>query len=72
MDVIVLTKVGGILGPFALIFGLVMNAIYELLVCGDTKCCVDDHFIYIDRKYFNAAADDQTAALFKSICSCHT
>lgn len=31
MDVIVLTKVGGILGPFALIFGLVMNAIYELL-----------------------------------------
>ena len=31
MDVIVLTNVGGILGPFALIFGLVMNAIYELL-----------------------------------------
>ena len=31
MDVIVLTKVGGILGPFALIFGLIMNAIYEVL-----------------------------------------
>ena len=31
MDVVVLTKVGGILGPFALIFGLIMNAIYEVL-----------------------------------------
>ena len=31
MDVIVLSKVTGILGPFASIFGLIMNAIYELL-----------------------------------------
>ena len=31
MDVVVLTKVGGILGPFAWIFGLIMNAIYEVL-----------------------------------------
>ncbi len=31
MDVITLSRVGGILGPFALIFGLVMNAIYNIL-----------------------------------------
>jgi YidC/Oxa1 family membrane protein insertase len=31
MDIVVLTKVGGILGPFAMIFGLIMNAIYEVL-----------------------------------------
>ena len=31
MDVVVLSKVGGILGPFAWIFGLIMNAIYEIL-----------------------------------------
>ena len=32
MDMIVLSKVGGILGPFALILGLIMNFIYEVLV----------------------------------------
>ena len=31
MDTIVLSKVGGILGPFAMIFGLILNAIYEVL-----------------------------------------
>ena len=31
MDMIVLSKVGGILGPFALILGLIMNFIYEVL-----------------------------------------
>lgn len=31
MDAITLSRVGGILGPFALIFGLVMNAIYNIL-----------------------------------------
>lgn len=31
MDIIVLSKVGGILGPFALILGLIMNFIYEVL-----------------------------------------
>ena len=32
MDAITLSRVGGILGPFALIFGLVMNIIYNFLV----------------------------------------
>ena len=31
MDAITLSRVGGILGPFALIFGLVMNGIYNIL-----------------------------------------
>ena len=31
MDAITLTRVGGILGPFAAIFGLVMNSIYNIL-----------------------------------------
>lgn len=31
MDAIVLSRVGGILGPFAAIFGLVMNGIYNIL-----------------------------------------
>ena len=31
MDMIVLSKVGGILGPFASILGLIMNSIYEVL-----------------------------------------
>ena len=31
MDAITLSRVGGILGPFALIFGLVMNTIYNIL-----------------------------------------
>ena len=31
MDAITLSRVGGILGPFALIFGLVMNSIYDIL-----------------------------------------
>lgn len=31
MDIIVLSKVGGILGPFAWILGLIMNFIYEFL-----------------------------------------
>lgn len=31
MDAIVLSRVGGILGPFAAIFGLVMNSIYDIL-----------------------------------------
>lgn len=31
MNAIVLSRVGGILGPFALIFGLIMNSIYDVL-----------------------------------------
>ena len=31
MDIVVLSKVGGILGPFAWILGLIMNLIYEFL-----------------------------------------
>ena len=31
MDGIVLSRVGGILGPFAWIFGLIMNSIYDVL-----------------------------------------
>lgn len=31
MNAVVLSRVGGILGPFALIFGLIMNSIYDVL-----------------------------------------
>ena len=31
MDAITLSRVGGILGPFAAIFGLVMNSVYDIL-----------------------------------------
>ena len=31
MEFLVLTKVGGILGPFATVLGFIINAIYEFL-----------------------------------------
>lgn len=59
MDMIVLSKVGGILGPFALILGLIMNFIYEVLgFSGDTKCCFGDYIIYINHQPFNVTIDD--------------
>ena len=70
MELLFLTKTGGILGPFATVLGWIINYIYKFLeLLGITRDLVSgDYFIYAGCQYHPSANDDQAAEILKAVC----
>ena len=69
MELLFLTKTGGILGPFAIVLGWIINYIYKFLeLIGIPNIGSGNHFIYSDCQSYLTADDDQAAEIYKAVC----